>query len=127
MATAPITTAARPNMLPDTLDAAPVKPAAGEVVLEEPAPVVAVALAVLEVVSDVLDDVELLVELAFAPRTRTPPMGPPVGAVDAEAFAARDVNFARVFPVKGALMAPTIPAWQWPLGAAGRTGAGCEQ
>ena len=46
--------------------------------------------------------------------TKVPPIGVPGGGkVEEVALLAFKVKAARVFPVLGALMAATIPAWQW--------------
>jgi len=60
-----------------------------------------------ELDSEVVEE-EVEFELAF----RTPPTAPPGGEVDVVAFFARAANLSKVFPVAGALIAPTIPAWQ---------------
>jgi len=51
---------------------------------------------------------ELLVE-----RLRMPPMGPAGGVVEVVAFFASAWKAASVLPVAGALMAATMPDWQW--------------
>lgn len=62
-----------------------------------------------EVVTNV--DIEVIVELLFV--LRMPPTGPVGGEVLVLAFLARRTKASKVLPVVGALMAPTIPAWQW--------------
>ena len=47
-------------------------------------------------------------------EARTPPVpGATSGEVLLEALAASATKASRVFPVVGALIAPTIPFWQW--------------
>lgn len=65
--------------------------------------------AVLKVVEEPLE-LELLLLLAL---TRVPPIGPVGGELDKVAFLAKAMNLSRVLPVVGALMEPTMPAWQW--------------
>ena len=46
----------------------------------------------------------------FELTCKVPPTAPPGGEVDVVAFFARAANFSKVFPLVGALMAPTMPA-----------------
>jgi len=54
-----------------------------------------------------------VVPTAVVPTTRSPPEGPPSGAVAVVEFAARRMNASRVLPTDGALIEPTIPDLQW--------------
>lgn len=59
-------------------------------------------------------EAELVEEVVeFELTLRIPPTAPPGGEVDVVAFFARAANFSKVFPLVGALMAPTMPDWQW--------------
>lgn len=59
-------------------------------------------------------ELELELELLLAlPTFSNPPATPPGGDVDVVAFFAKAVNAVSVFPVAGALIAATMPAWQW--------------
>ena len=62
--------------------------------------------------------VELVDGFTLLMVLRKPPTGPAGGEVLVVAFVARRMKASRFSgPVDGALMEPTIPAWQWfPLG-----------
>jgi len=83
--------------------------------------VLRIALVSVEVVYDVVLDAVLMVPeeplelelLLLLALTRAPPIGPVGGEVDKVAFLAKAMNASRVLPVVGALMEPTMPAWQW--------------
>jgi hypothetical protein len=65
------------------------------------------------VLAEVAVPVPLAVEVPFPPLFNTPPLGPPSGEVDVVAFLALRVKAPRVLPVLGALIAATMPDWQW--------------
>lgn len=56
---------------------------------------------------------ELEAEVGLLLLLRTPPTGLNGGEVLSVAFFARRIKASRVLPVVGALIAPTIPDWQW--------------
>lgn len=68
-----------------------------------------------EAIEPELDAVPVELEVVLPEDlTKVPPIGVPGGGkVEVVAFLARRVKAARVFPVLGALMAATIPFWQW--------------
>jgi len=78
-----------------------------ETIVEVAVAEVTTAVVVYVLVEDEEDEVLLL--LVF----KVPPTGPPGGEVEVVAFLARVMNASRVLPVVGALMAPTMPDWQW--------------
>lgn len=53
-------------------------------------------------------------EESAAPASfKIPPTAPPGGEVEAVAFLARSAKASKVLPVDGALIAATMPVWQW--------------
>jgi len=124
MATAPTSRAATANKLAEVADAAPgsttalgVEVGPGKVPLALGVPAV-VGAADVNVGSEVPTEavgagVPTEVELPAATFS-SPPVTPPWGAVDVDAFLASSMKASSVaLPDCFALMEPTIPAWQW--------------
>jgi hypothetical protein len=63
------------------------------------------------------EELDELEEVEFASLLKIPPIGAVGGTVLAVklmgGLVARPMKAASVFPVVGALMAPTMPLWQW--------------